>query len=159
MEHIFKDKIKIKKRIYLNIAVIFIVLFLLTLFFLSGCSSRTDIKTLVKNKLTSEDDMNIAVSVVENFFNYLKSEEYDKAYELLSAKDKDKHDFTEFEEELKNVTRIVEVEINWVEVKNNIANVGIDLIDIYDDEEKVYKDLIISLIKDEDGSWGINFWN
>lgn len=159
MEHIFKDEIKIKKRIYLNIAVIFIVLFLLTLFFLSGCSSRTDIKTLVKNKLTSEDDMNIAVSVVENFFNYLKSEEYDKAYELLSAKDKDKHDFTEFEEELKNVTRIVEVEINWVEVKNNIANVGIDLIDIYDDEEKVYKDLIISLIKDEDGSWGINFWN
>ena len=159
MEHIFKDKIKIKKRIYLNIAVIFIVLFLLTLFFSSGCSSRTDIKTLVKNKLTSEDDMNIAVSIVENFFNYLKSEEYDKAYELLSAKDKDKHDFTEFEEELKNVTRIVEVEINWVEVKNNIANVGIDLIDIYDDEEKVYKDLIISLIKDEDGSWGINFWN
>jgi len=159
MEHIFKDEIKIKKRIYLNIAVIFIVLFLLTLFFLSGCSSRTDIKTLVKNKLTSEDDMNIAVSVVENFFNYLKSEEYDKAYELLSAKDKAKHDFTEFEEELKNITRIVEVEINWVEVKNNIANVGIDLIDIYDDEEKVYKDLIISLIKDEDGSWGINFWN
>jgi len=46
-----------------------------------------------------------------------------------------------------------------VEIKNNIANVGIDLTDLYDGEEKVYKDLIVSLLKGEDGSWGINFWH
>ena len=159
MAYIFKNKIKTKKRIYSNIAVIFTIFFSITAFLSFGCSSKTDIKTLVRNKLTSEDEMNITVNIVEDFFSYLKSEDYEKAYELLSVKDKEKHDFTVFQEELKNVTKVIEVEINWVEIKNNIANVGIDLTDIYDKEEKVYKDLIVSLLKEEDGSWGINFWN
>ena len=42
---------------------------------------------------------------------------------------------------------------------NNIAEVGFDLIDSYDNEEKAYKDLVVSLIKEEDGSWKINFWD
>ena len=83
--------------------------------------------------------MNVAVAIVEEFFNHLKSEDYEKAYGLLSLKDKRKHDLSDFKEEFKNVTRIIEVETNWVEIKNNIANVGIDLTDLYDGEEKVYK--------------------
>ena len=159
MADTFKNKINTRKNIFLKTLIIFTILFFIAVFLSCGCSSKTDIKTIVKNKLTSEDDMEKTVSIVEDFFNYLKSEDYQKAYELLSVKDKERHDFAAFQEELKNVTTIIKVETNWVEVKNNIANVGIDLIDIYDNEEKVYKDLIVSLVKEEDGSWGINFWN
>jgi hypothetical protein len=37
--------------------------------------------------------------------------------------------------------------------------VEIDLIDYYDGEEKIYKDILVSLIKDENESWKIKFWN
>ena len=41
-----------------------------------------------------------------------------------------------------------------------MAVVGIDLIDTYDNEEKMYKDIRVSLLKDkEDNAWKINFWN
>ena len=59
---------------------------------------------------------------------------------------------------MRSAAQIVSYETNWAEVKNNIAVVGIDLIDTYDGEEKIYKDLQISLIKDEDEGWKINFW-
>lgn len=63
----------------------------------------------------------------------------------------------DFKEAMKNVTKITKIEINWVEVKNNIALVCIDLYDTYDDEEKIFKDIIVSLIKEND-EWKINFW-
>ncbi len=154
-----KTKIKTRRKILIGIALIFTMLFFIAAFLSAGCSNKTDIKSFVKNKLTSEDEMDMAVSIAEDFFNCMKSGDYEKAYELLSVKDKEKHDFEAFKEELKNVTKIIKFEINWVEIKNNIANVGIDLTDLYDNEEKVYKDLIVSLLKEEDGSWGINFWN
>lgn len=159
MAYICKDRLKTMKKAQINTVLIFAIIFFAAIIILTGCSGRTDIKTLVKNKLTSEDEMNVAVGIVEEFFNHLKSEDYEKAYGLLSLKDKEKRGLSDFKEELKSVTRIVEVEINWVEVKNNVANVGIDLTDSYDNEEKVYKDLIVSLLKGEDGSWGINFWH
>ncbi len=58
---------------------------------------------------------------------------------------------------MKNVTKITKIEINWVEVKNNVALVCIDLYDTYDGEEKIFKDIIVSLIKEND-EWKINFW-
>jgi hypothetical protein len=78
---------------------------------------------------------------------------------MISTQDKSTHNMDDFKKELENVTQIVDIEINWVEVKNNIADVGIDLVDTYDNEEKVYKDLVVSLVKEEDGSWKINFWD
>ena len=60
----------------------------------------------------------------------------------------------DFQEELRDVTDIISIETNWVEVKNNIAEVGIDIIDSYDGDEKIYKDLVISLIRKEPDNSG-----
>jgi hypothetical protein len=65
----------------------------------------------------------------------------------------------DFKRELADATKIIKIEINWVEVKNNVAVVGIDMMDTYDGEEKIYKDLMISLVKDKNNNWKINFWN
>jgi hypothetical protein len=35
---------------------------------------------------------------------------------------------------------------------------GVDLLDSYDGEEKMYKDIELSLIKEEDGNWKVVFW-
>ena len=67
--------------------------------------------------------------------------------------------FDDFKNEMKNVTDIISFEVKSVEVKNNIAIVDMDFIDSYDGEEKTYKDMQVSLIKDEDENWKINFWN
>ena len=142
------------------IAVLLIFLFILVLAFpLAGCSKKVDVKTLLKNKLSGEDAMNAAVAVVDDFFRNLKSGNLEESFKLISSQDKLTHDINDFKKELENVTQIVDIEINWVEVKNNISNVGIDLTDSYDNEEKVYKDIIVSLVKEEDGSWKINFWD
>ena len=101
--------------------------------------------------------MNNAVKTVDDFFKFLKDKNFDKAYEPILQKIK--HDLEYFKKDLQNMTQIVEVEINWVEVKNNVASVGIDLVDTYDGEEKAYKDLVVSLIEEEDGSFKINFWD
>jgi len=152
------EKVKERKKPFFYVAIIFLIYLLLFFLSTTGCD-KTDIKTVVKNKFTSEDEMDAAVEVVKNFFDYLESGEYDKAYELLNSEDKNRHSFDEFEKDLKTVTKIIDIEINWVEVKNNTAKVGIDLTDIYDNEEKVYKDMVVSLIKEEDGKWGINYWD
>ena len=142
------------------VAVLLIMLFILALAFsLAGCSKKVDIKTIVKNKLSGEDAMNAAVAVVDDFFRNLKSGNLEESFNLISSQDKITHDINDFKKELENVTQIVDIKINWVEVKNNIADVGIDLSDSYDNEEKVYKDLVVSLVKEEDGSWKINFWD
>ena len=142
------------------IAVLLIFLFILVLAFpLAGCSKKVDIQTLLKNKLSGEDAMNAAVAVVDDFFRNLKSGNLEESFKLISSQDKLTHDINDFKKELENVTQIVDIEINWVEVKNNISDVGIDLTDSYDNEEKVYKDIIVSLVREEDGSWKINFWD
>ena len=141
-------------------AVLLIMLFILALAFsLAGCSKKVDIKTIVKNKLSGEDAMNAAVAVVDDFFKNLKSGNLGESFNLISSQDKINHGINDFKKELENVTQIVDIKINWVEVKNNIADVGIDMTDSYDNEEKVYKDIVVSLVKEEDGSWKINFWD
>lgn len=143
-----------------SIAVCLIVLVILVLAFpLAGCSKKVDMTTLLKNKLSGEDAMNAAVAVVDDFFRNLKSGNMEESFNLISSQDRLTHDINDFKKELANVTQIVNIEINWVEVKNNIADVGIDLVDSYDNEEKVYKDIVVSLVKEEDGSWKINFWD
>ncbi|MCE5329357.1 hypothetical protein LLG07_03360 [bacterium] len=143
-----------------RLITVWLIIFLFgSMSLLAGCSTKVDIKTLIKSRLSGDNEMNAAVTVVDNFFKFLIAGNTDKAYSLISSKDKKSHNPDDFKKELKNVTEIVEIEINWVEVKNNIANVGIDLTDNYDDEEKVYKDLIVSLVKEEDGNWKINFWD
>src|SRR5665647_1667951 len=124
------------------IAVLLIFLFILVLAFpLAGCSKKVDVKTLLKNKLSGEDAMNAAVAVVDDFFRNLKSGNLVESFNLISSQDKINHDINDFKKELENVTQIVDIKINWVEVKNNISDVGIDLTDSYDNEEKVYKDI------------------
>jgi len=93
------------------------------------------------------------------FFNLLIDKDYEEAYGYISNKDKSRGNLEDFSGEFKNVTDIVSINIKWVEVKNNIAVVGMDLTDSYDGEEKVFKDIEVSLIKEEDGDWKIVFWN
>ncbi|MHB1253792.1 MAG: hypothetical protein ACYCZ1_06450 [Candidatus Humimicrobiaceae bacterium] len=143
-----------------SITVCLIVIAILVLVFpLSGCSKKVEMTTLLKNKLSGEDAMNAAVAVVDDFFRNLKSGNLEESFNLISSQNRLTHDINDFKKELENVTQIVDIEINWVEVKNNIADVGIDLVDSYDNEEKVYKDIVVSLVREEDGSWKINFWD
>jgi len=153
---IFKNFNSITRLAVILLAMLFI---LVLIFPLASCSTKTDIKTIVKNKLSGEDSMNAAVAVVDDFFKNLKSGNHEESFNLVSSQNKLNHNINDFKKELENVTQIVNIEINWVEVKNNIADVGIDLTDSYDNEEKVYKDIIVSLVKEEDGSWKINFWD
>jgi hypothetical protein len=85
--------------------------------------------------------------------------ELEEAYNYIYIEEDSDKTVDDFIEEFSDVTRIVSFDINWVELKNNIAIVGIDLVDDYDGEEKLYKDLQISLIKDGNEEWKINFWN
>ena len=103
--------------------------------------------------------MDAAVETVGDFFDLLMERDYKQAFGYLSSKDRENHSEQDFIREFSDVTDIIKVEINWVEVKNNIAVVGIDLIDSYDGDEKMYKDIEVSLVKEEDGSWKIVFWN
>ncbi|MCL4378043.1 MAG: hypothetical protein M1409_06660, partial [Actinobacteria bacterium] len=91
------------------------------------------------------------------FLPPLIQKNYDKAYEYIYA-DK-KKTLENFRTEMKNITDIISFKVNSVEVKNNIALVSIDFIDSYDGEEKIYNDLTVSLVKDKDNKWKINFWN
>ncbi len=143
-----------------SIGIYIVILLILILAFASaGCSKKVDIQTILKNKMSGEDAMNAAVKVVDDFFKNLMAGNLEESFSMISTQDKSTHNMDDFKKELENVTQIVDIEINWVEVKNNIADVGIDLVDTYDNEEKVYKDLVVSLVKEEDGSWKINFWD
>ena len=146
-----------KTRLIVGLLTLFFIM--VSAFSLVGCSKKVDIKTIVKNKLSGEDAMNTAVAVVDEYFQLLKSGNIEGSFNLISSEDKLAHNMNDYKKELENVTKIINIEINWVEVKNNIADVGIDLTDSYDNEEKVYKDIIVSLVKEVDGSWKINFWD
>ena len=145
------------QRIKLALAMAMITAF--TLIFLSGCGAVQMGKDFIQGKITSQDQMDAAVSVVDQFFSFIMDKDYKKAYGLISRDDRDRRSEQYFISEFLDVTDIVKVEINWVEVKNNIATVGIDLIDSYDGQQKMYKDIEVSLTREEDGSWKIVFWD
>lgn len=116
-------------------------------------------KNFFIRKFSDEAEMNEVVEIVDVFFNLLIDKDYKGAYWYISSRDKSQKSLEDFYSEFKDVTDIVSININWVEIKNNIAVVGMDLTDSYDGEEKVFKDIEVSLIKEEDGDWKIVFWN
>jgi hypothetical protein len=144
-------------RIILPLSLIVIVA--LALFSISGCSTAQKGKEFISEKLSSEDEMDAAIEVVDSFFALIMEKDFKQAYGFISKSDREEKTEQEFISEFSDVIDIVKVEINWVEVNNNVGTVGIDLIDTYDGEQKMYKDIEVSLIKEEDGSWKIVFWD
>jgi len=136
--------------------IIFILLFLCMNF--SACTLFSGAKDFFTDKFFTEDEMDEVVGVVEAFFGLLMDKNYSEAYEYISSGDKLQGSLEDFSKEFINVTDIISIRINWVEIKSNIATVGIDLTDCYDGEEEVYRDMEVSLIKEEDNSWKIVFW-
>ncbi len=157
-----KDKIfaSTKFRLYSVRSFVFMI-FLVFLFFIvfTSCTQYQEIKNSIVHKFTHEEEMDNAVEVVKNFFDALIGKDYDSAYEYICSEDKEYKTLEDFNNDLGSVTGIVSIEINWVEIKNNIAVVGIDLTDFYDGEEKMYKDIEVSLVKEENGSWKIKYWD
>ena len=153
------------------VAAFAIIIILSSLTFLTGCEKITGFKNDILDRFNSEKQSEAAVAVVSQFFNFLIAQDYDSAYALIYVLSEPTETpetpetpespktLEDFKKEFLSVTKIVSFEINWVEVKNNIAIVGIDMIDTYDGEEKIYKDIQVSLVKDKDESWKINFWN
>lgn len=146
-------------KIYIkSIAVIFVFLFILSSQLMSGCTIIDTAGEYLYGKFSSEKEMDKAVEVAGVFFDLLIEEDYRQAYKYISSSDKDRGDEQDFVDEFDDITKIIGAEINWIEVKGNIALMGVDLLDSYDGEEKMYKDIEVSLIKEEDGSWKVVFW-
>ena len=122
-----------------------------------SCDIDFNIKEQILSKFKSEERMDAAVETVDLFFHALIEKDYKKAYTFISVQDRNIKDLGDFEEEMRDVTDIIDIKINWVEVKDNIAIIGVDIMDYYDGSEKLYKDIEVSLIKEED-EWKINFW-
>lgn len=138
-----------------------IVLMALVLFLvanLCACSAFLEVKNFFREKFTAEDDMKRAVETVEEFFNLIIDKDYEKAYGYLSSEDKEKGSIEDFVNEFRDVTDIISIDIKSVEVKSNIAVVCLDLTDFYDGDEKVYRDIEVSLVRGEDNGWKIVFW-
>ena len=162
-------KIKIKKvnnfegskRIFIitMFSVVIVLILLSSLVYLSGCEKITGFKNGILDRLSSEKQTDAAVAIVNQFFNFLIVQDYGSAYALVYVSPESPKTIEDFKKEFLSITKIVSIEINWVEIKNNIAIVGVDMIDTYDGEEKIYKDIQVSLVKDKDESWKINFWN
>ena len=146
---------------YANLPVIglLLVLILFLCINFSGCTLSSNIKSFFEGKFSDESEKDEVVGIVKIFFNLLVDKDYGRAYEYISSKDKSMGNLEDFSCEFKDVTDIVSINIKWVEVKNNIAVVGMDFTDSYDGEEKVFKDIEVSLIKEEYGDWKIVFWN
>jgi len=140
-------------------SVVIILVILSSLSFLAGCEKITGFKNGILDRFSSEKQPDAAVATVNQFFNFLIVQDYDSAYALVYTSPGSLKTIEDFKKEFLSVTKIVSIEINWVEVKNNIAIVGVDMIDTYDGEEKIYKDIQVSLVKDKDENWKINFWN
>ncbi len=155
--------IKIRFKAYPVFSLFFTILIVLSLLgscvLLVSCTQLGTLKDNILNKFTNSKEEENAVNVVEDFFNALISKNYEAAF-LNIYNPEGKKPLDDFKKELINMTDIVSIDINWVEIRNNVAIVGIDLIDTYDNEEKLYKDIKVSLLKDEeDNTWKINFWN
>ena len=140
--------------------VILVILSLLSFgVFLTSCTQLGTLKDNILNKFTNSKEEESAVKVVEDFFNALTGKNYEAAFQNIYNPE-GKKSLDDFKNELASMTDIISIDINWVEIRNNVAVVGIDLIDTYDNEEKLYKDMRVSLLKDkEDNAWKINFWN
>ena len=140
--------------------VILITLSLLSFcLFVTSCAQLGTLKDNILNKFTNSKEEESAVKVVDDFFNALVGKKYEVAFQDIYNPE-GKKSFDDFKKELASMTDIVSIDINWVEIRNNVAVVGIDLIDTYDNEEKMYKDIRVSLLKDEEANaWKINFWN
>ncbi|MDD5622634.1 MAG: hypothetical protein PHQ09_05720 [Actinomycetota bacterium] len=126
---------------------------------MSGCTFFSNAKDFFIDKFTIDDEIEEITEIVDEFFNLLIDKEYEKAYEYISSKDKSVSSSEDFSNEFKDVTNIVSIDIKWVDIKNNLAVVGIDLTDSYDGEEKVFKEIEVSLLREEDESWKIVFWD
>ena len=142
-------------RLVMVILVFLLVLFSQSLF---GCTIIDSAGEYLYGKFSSEKEMDRAVETAGIFFDLLMEEDYRQAYEYISSSDKDRGSEQDFVDEFKDITRIIGADINWIEIKGNIALLGVDLLDSYDGEEKMYKDIELSLIKEEDGSWKVVFW-
>jgi hypothetical protein len=123
-----------------------------------GCNILEGGKDFLAERFSNEKQMEAAVETVDIFFELLVKKDYSGAYEYISSENKDSRSRQDFIMEFSDVTDIVSVEINEIEIKNNIAIVSIDMIDSYDGEKKMYKDIEVSLIKEEDENWKIVFW-
>ncbi len=151
------EKFKKYKFIIRNIILVAVSLFLCLN--ICSCSVIPEIKDYFRDKIFVDDDMDRAIETVDEFFNLLIAKNYEQAYEYLSDEDKDRGNAEDFTDEFKDVTDIVSIDINRVEVNNNIAIVNIDITDSYDGEEKVFDNIDVSLIRKEDGDWKIVFWD
>jgi len=147
------DKISIK-----SITVILILLLVISVQSLFGCTVIDAAGEYLYGKFSSEKEMDRAVEVAGAFFNLLMDEDYRQAYKYISSSDRDRGSEQDFVDEFKDITKIIRADINWVEIKGNTALLGVDLLDSYDGEEKMYKDIELSLIKEEDGNWKVVFW-
>jgi len=148
----YKNKI-LTPRILLIILVIFLCLNF------SGCTFFSNVKSFFIDKFSVDEEIEEVTEIVNAFFDLLIDKEYEKAYEYLSREDRSMGDAEDFSDEFKDVTDIVSIDIKWVDIKNNLAVVGMDITDSYDEEEKVFKDVEVSLLREEDESWKIVFWN
>jgi len=147
------------KCITLLVRSFLLVLILFLCINFSACTLSSNIKSFFKEKFSDESEEDEVVEIVDVFFDLLIDKDYEGAYWYISSRDKSQKNLEGFKDEFKDVTDIVSININWVEIKNNIAMVGMDLTDSYDGEEKLFKDIEVSLIKEEDGDWQIVFWN
>ena len=138
-----------------GLAAVILILFLS----LTGCTFYENVKESITERFTGEEEMEKAVAAVEIFFDLVINEDLEQAYLYISSKDKESRDFEDFTGEFANITKIITIEVNWVELKNNIAVVGIDLLERYDGEEKLFKAIEVSLVKEEDESWKVVFWD
>jgi hypothetical protein len=140
------------------ITMFFAFLLLVSSQLISGCTIIDTAGEYLYSKFSSEKEMDRAVEVTGVFFDLLIEEDYRQAYEYISSSDRDRRSEQDFVNEFEDITRIIKADINWVEIKGNTALLGVDLLDSYDGDEKMYKDIEVSLIKEEDGSWKVVFW-
>jgi hypothetical protein len=140
-----------------RILITFVVVFLCVSS--SACTTIGSVKNFFTKRFSIEDDVKEITAVLDSFFHLIGDEDYQRAYEYLSSVDRSHGTLKDFKQDLANVTDIISVTINYIEVNNDVAVAGIDITDSYDGEEKIYKDIEVSLVREEDGSWKIVFWD
>ncbi|MFC2145358.1 hypothetical protein ACFLQQ_03415 [Actinomycetota bacterium] len=138
--------------------MILILLLVISSQLMSGCTFIDTAGEYLYGKFSSEKEMDRAVEATGVFFDLLIEEDYQQAYKYISSSDREHGSEQDFVDEFKDITKIIRADINWVEIKGNTALLGVDLLDSYDGEQKMYKDIEVSLIKEEDGSWKVVFW-
>ncbi|HEY4662756.1 MAG TPA: hypothetical protein VIH07_03660 [Candidatus Humimicrobiaceae bacterium] len=151
--------LKIYKNKILTVRILVIILAIFLFFNFSGCTFFSNVKSFFIDKFSADEEIEEVTEIVNTFFDLLIDKEYEKAYEYLSSKDRSMGGPEDFSDEFKDVTDIVSIDIKWVDIKSNLAVVGMDITDSYDGEEKVFKDVEVSLLREEEESWKIVFWN